>query len=101
MPEENEENIKLLNRRVTRNCEQTGRGRIRINVSGLEFKTYASTLERFPGWISSKFPGNFCIFLGMKQSINMNHSMGINIHSIGIDSIYGSHGYIIYRGFPG
>ena len=49
MPEESEENIKLLNRRCTRNCEQTGRGRIRINVSGLEFKTYASTLERFPG----------------------------------------------------
>ena len=55
MPEENEENIKLLNRRVTRNCEQTGRGRIRINVSGLEFKTYASTLERFPGRISTSF----------------------------------------------
>ena len=44
-----EENMKLLARKGTVNNRQMGRGGIKINVSGLEFKTYASTLERFPG----------------------------------------------------
>ena len=44
-----EENIRLLSRKATVNTMQLGQGKIKINVSGLEYKTFASTLERFPG----------------------------------------------------
>ena len=47
--EHREENIKLLQRKATVNTRQIGRGRIKLNVSGLEFKTHESTLQRFPG----------------------------------------------------
>ena len=57
-----EENIRLLSRKATVNTMQLGQGKIKINVSGLEYKTFASTLERFPGTFFFLFHFDLILF---------------------------------------